>query len=101
MIVTPGEIEIIDAQVHLNQLGPDWQTVPTDSVIATGIEAMDAVGTDRVLISEAHGFDSQFRPLGEVLSNGAVRTPYPFSLYPFSERAVELHPARSTYHVGQ
>jgi len=89
-----GEIEIIDAQVHLNQLGPDWQTAPIDSVIATGIEAMDAVGIDRVLIGEAHGFDSQFRPLGEVLPNGAVRTPYPFS-----ERAVELHPARFSYHV--
>ena len=77
MIITPGEIEIIDAQVHLNQLGPDWQTAPIDSVIATGIEAMDAVGIDRVLIGEAHGFDSQFRPLGEVLPNGAVRTPIP------------------------
>ena len=34
MIITPEEIEIIDAQVHLNQLGPDWQTAPIDSVIA-------------------------------------------------------------------
>lgn len=87
-------IEIIDAQVHLNQLGAGWRTAPADSVIATAIEAMDAVGIDRVLIGEARGFDAQFRPLGEELPNGAVR-----SSYPFSERAVELHPARFAYHV--
>jgi L-fuconolactonase len=89
-----AKIEIIDAQVHLNQLGPDWQTASIDSVLATGIQVMDAVGIDRVLIGEAHGFDSQFRPLGEELPNGAIRSPYPFS-----ERAVELHPGRFTYHV--
>jgi predicted TIM-barrel fold metal-dependent hydrolase len=94
MIIMATGIEIIDAQVHLNQLGPDWQTASIDSVIATGIEAMDAVGIDKVLIGEAHGFDSKFRPLGEELPNGAIR-----SAYPFSERAVELHPARFTYHV--
>jgi predicted TIM-barrel fold metal-dependent hydrolase len=94
MAVMAAGIEIIDAQVHLNQLGANWRTDPVDSVIATGIEAMDAVGIDRVLIGEARGFDSQFRPLGQELPNGAVR-----SSYPFSERAVELHPARFAYHV--
>lgn len=89
-----AKIEIIDAQVHLNQLGPSWQTDPIDSVIATGIQLMDAVGIDKVLIGEAHGFDSQFRPVGEELPNGAIR-----SGVPFSERAVELHPDRFTYHV--
>jgi len=88
------EIEIIDAQVHLNQLPADWRTASMDSVIATGVQAMDAVGIDRVLIGEAHGFDSQFRPLGEELPNGVVRT-----AFPFSERAVELHPSRFAYHV--
>jgi L-fuconolactonase len=94
MIIMAAKIEVIDAQVHLNQLGANWQTAPTDSVIATAVEAMDAVGIDRVLIGEARGFDSKYRPLGEELPNGAVR-----SAYPFSERAVELHPARFTYHV--
>jgi predicted TIM-barrel fold metal-dependent hydrolase len=94
MIAMAAEIEIIDAQVHLNQLPADWQTAPMDSVIAMGIQAMDAVGINRVLIGEAHGFDSQFRPLGEELPNGAVRT-----AVPFSERAVELHPSRFAYHV--
>ena len=89
-----AEIEIIDAQVHLNQLGADWRTASIDSLIAAGIQAMDAVGIDRVLIGEAHGFDAQFRPLGEELPNGAIRT-----AFPFSERAVELHPGRFAYHV--
>jgi L-fuconolactonase len=89
-----AEMEIIDAQVHLNQLSADWRTASIDSTIATGIEAMDAVGVDRVLIGEAYGFDSQFRPLGEELPNGAIR-----EAFPFSERAVELHPARFAYHV--
>jgi len=89
-----SKIEIIDAQVHLNQLGPDWTTAPIDSVIAAGIEAMDAVGIDRLLIGEAQGFTAKYEPQGEVLANGAVRT-----TYPFSERAVELHPDRFIYHV--
>jgi L-fuconolactonase len=94
VVVVAAKFEIIDAQVHLNQLGPDWQTASIDSVIATGIQVMDAVGIDRVLIGEAHGFDSKFRPVGEELPNGAIR-----SAVPFSERAVELHPDRFTYHV--
>jgi L-fuconolactonase len=89
-----AKIEIIDAQVHLNQLGADWRTASIDSAVATGVQAMDAVGIDRVLIGESHGFDAQYRPLGEELPNGAIR-----SAFPFSERAVELHPSRFTYHV--
>jgi L-fuconolactonase len=94
VVTVAAKIEIIDAQVHLNQLGPTWQTDPIDSAIATGIQVMDAVGIDKVLIGEAHGFDSQFRPVGEELPNGAIR-----ESFPFSERAVELHPDRFTYHV--
>jgi L-fuconolactonase len=94
VVVVAAKIEIIDAQVHLNQLGPDWKTASLDSVLATGIQAMDAVGIDKVLIGEAHGFDSKFRPVGEELPNGAIR-----EAFPFSERAVELHPDRFTYHV--
>jgi L-fuconolactonase len=89
-----GKLEIIDAQVHLNQLVADWRTASIDSVLATGVQAMDAVGVDRVLIGEAHGFDAKFRPEGHELANGAIRT-----TYPFSERAVELYPDRFVYHV--
>ena len=89
-----NKIEIIDAQVHLNQLTPDWRTAPIDSVLATGLQAMDAVGVDRVLIGEARGFDPRMRPQGQTLPNGAVRTDYPFS-----ERAVERSPERFIYHM--
>lgn len=89
-----SRLEIADAQVHLNQLVPDWATASADSVIAAGIQAMDAVGVDRVLVSETQGFDANYRPQGVKLPNGAIRTDYPFS-----ERAIELHPDRFIYHV--
>jgi predicted TIM-barrel fold metal-dependent hydrolase len=88
-------VEIIDAQVHLNQIAPDWRTAPIDSVIATGLQAMDAVGINAVLIAESRGFDAKLRPaLGPQLPNGAIRAEFPFS-----ERAVELHPERFAYLV--
>jgi predicted TIM-barrel fold metal-dependent hydrolase len=86
--------EVVDAQVHLNQLVPDWRTAPMDAVISAGVQAMEAVGVDRVLIGEARGFDPKLRLQGQELPNGAIRADYPFS-----ERAVELHPDRFIYHV--
>jgi L-fuconolactonase len=88
-------MEIVDAQVHLNQLVPDWRTAETDAVIGTGIQAMDAVGVHAALIAESRGFDSKMRPaLGPELPNGAIRAEFPFS-----ERAVEKHPDRFAYLV--
>lgn len=88
-------IEIVDAQVHLNQLVPDWRTADADAVIATGIQAMDAVGVRAALIAESRGFDSKMRPaLGPELPNGAIRAEFPFS-----ERAVAQHPGRFAYLV--
>jgi hypothetical protein len=86
-------MEVVDAQVHLNQLVPDWRTADADTVLATALVTMDAVGIDAVLIAESRGADAQLRPsLGTVLPNGAVR-----GHYPFSERAVALHPDRFGY----
>jgi L-fuconolactonase len=88
-------MEIVDAQVHLNQLVPDWRTASIDAVIATGIQTMDAVGITTALIAESRGFDSKMRPaLGPELPNGAIRMEFPFS-----ERAVEQHPERFAYLV--
>jgi L-fuconolactonase len=88
-------MHIVDAQVHLNQLVPDWRTADPDHVISTAITTMDAVGIDAVLIAESRGFDSKMRPaLGPELPNGAIR-----AQFPFSERAVELHPERFAYLV--
>jgi L-fuconolactonase len=86
-------MEIVDAQVHLNQLVPDWQTASDDSTLATALVTMDAVGIDTVLIGEARGFDRNMRPaLGTVLPNGAVR-----AQLPFSERAMHVQPDRFGY----
>src|SRR4030081_1779293 len=88
-------MEIVDAQVHLNQLVPDWRTADSDATIATGIQTMDAVGVNTVLIAESRGFDARMRPaLGPELPNGAIR-----AQFPFSERAVEQHPDRFAYLV--
>jgi predicted TIM-barrel fold metal-dependent hydrolase len=88
-------MEVVDAQVHLNQIVPDWRTAPADSVIQTGLQAMDAVGIHAALIAESRGFDSKLRPaLGPELPNGAIRAEYPFS-----ERAVSLYPERFAYLV--
>jgi L-fuconolactonase len=79
----------------LNQLLPDWRTAPIDTVAAASIQAMDAVGVDWVLIGEARGLDAKNPQESELPNpNGAIR-----SDYPFSERAVELHPDRFIYHV--
>jgi predicted TIM-barrel fold metal-dependent hydrolase len=86
-------VPIVDSQVHLNQLVEDWRTADPDSVIATAIAAMDAIGVDRVLIAESRGFDTNMRPaLGPALPNGAIRAEYPFS-----RRAVEAQPSRFAY----
>jgi len=88
-------MQVVDAQVHLNQIVPDWRTAPMDRVIETGVQAMDAVGIHAALIAESRGFDSKLRPaLGPELPNGAIRAEFPFS-----ERAVALHPDRFAYLV--
>jgi predicted TIM-barrel fold metal-dependent hydrolase len=54
---------------------------------------MDALGIDGIVIDEWAGFDAQLRHLpGTVLRNGAIR-----GHYPFSQRAVALHPDRFAY----
>jgi L-fuconolactonase len=88
-------MEIVDAQVHLNQLVHDWQSADPERVIATAITTMDALGIDAVLIAESRGFNANMQPaLGPVLPNGAIRAEFPFS-----ERAVALHPERFGYLV--
>jgi len=40
---------------------PEWRTADNDATIATGLQAMEAVGVKTVLIAECHGFDSCVR----------------------------------------
>src|SRR5947209_8574035 len=82
------EIEVIDAQVHLNRLGAD-----PAAAVANGQVAMNAAGVDAVLIAESDRWDEQHgaRP-GVRLANGAVR-----STYPTSEEAVRTDPKKFAF----
>ena len=88
-----AKMEILDAQVHLNQLLPTWQTDPIDQALKAAVATMDAVGVDAVIIYESRGFDSKNRPnLGRELPNGAIRAEFPYSAL-----AVETYPERFAY----
>src|SRR5438093_13295033 len=88
-------MHIVVAQRHPSRLIPEWRTAGPERVIEAAIVAMDAVGIDAALIAESRGFDSKMRPaLGPELPNGAIRAEFPFS-----ERAVALHPERFAYLV--
>jgi L-fuconolactonase len=67
-------MEIIDGQVHLNQIG-----------IEACLASMDAVGIDATLVD-------QYPPTASRLANGALRY-----RYDISEEAVRLFPARFAY----
>src|SRR5579871_5739992 len=83
-------MDIVDSQIHVNQLGINWHDADPDTVIETAILMMDAVGIAAVLIDEAAGFDDKHRHLPSYeLSNGAIR-----SLYPVGDRAVARFPDR-------
>jgi predicted TIM-barrel fold metal-dependent hydrolase len=86
-------MDIVDSQVHLNRFGSRWRNTAPDVTVDYAIAAMDALGIDGIVIDEWAGFDAQHRHLpGAVLPNGAVR-----ATYPFSQRAVALHPDRFAY----
>jgi predicted TIM-barrel fold metal-dependent hydrolase len=83
-------VEVVDAQVHLNRIGANWEAAEPLEVVERAIVAMDAVGVDAVLIGEyPHGAGTW-----RVLPNGARRRDYPFS-----ELAVQMYPERFAYHV--
>ena len=84
-------VEILDAQVHLNHIHPDWRTADVEDIFAAALAAMDAVGIDGLVVSEFWGFDGQRR---QELPNGVFR-----SLYPFSELAGTREPRRFIYHT--
>jgi L-fuconolactonase len=86
-------MDIVDAQVHLNRFGSDWQHTDPALIVDYAVATMDALGVDGIVIDEWAGFDEQRRHLpGMVLPNGAMR-----GHHPFSERAIALHPDRFAY----
>ena len=84
-------MEILDAQVHLNHVHPDWRSTDVANILAVALAAMDAVGIDGLVVSEFWGFDGKHR---QELPNGVFR-----SLYPFSELAANREPRRFIYHT--
>jgi predicted TIM-barrel fold metal-dependent hydrolase len=86
-------MDVVDSQVHLNRFGSRWRDTAPDLIVDYAVAAMDAVGIDGIVIDEWAGFDAEHRHLpGTVLPNGAIR-----GHYPFSQRAVALHPDRFAY----
>ncbi|HEX8967568.1 MAG TPA: amidohydrolase family protein, partial [Chloroflexota bacterium] len=89
-------MDIVDAQVHLNRLGSDWEHTPRAVVVDYAVVTMDALGLSAVLIDEWAGFDNPITKRGHLpghfLPNGAMR-----GEHPFSEEAVRLHPDRFAY----
>lgn len=86
-------IEVVDAQVHLNQITPDWRSVSQDDLVNMSIQAMNAVGVDCVLVGEVN--ESILRDRRNSGSGGDSSP----RMYPFSERAVEMYPERFAYHT--
>src|SRR5437763_16747492 len=89
-------MDIVDAQVHLNRLGSDWQHAPPALIVDYAVATMDALGLSAVLIDEWAGFDNPVTKRGHLpgrfLPNGAGR-----GEHPFSDLAVKLHPDRFAY----
>src|SRR5262245_53682318 len=84
-------MEILDAQVHLNHIHPEWKTANIDDIFAAALAAMNAVGVDGLVVSEYWGFDERWR---EEVASGVFR-----SRYPFSELAAAREPLRFIYHT--
>ena len=88
-------MEIIDAQLHPNRMGPDWTDAGPEALVAATVAAMDAVGVDAALLDEWSGWTEDGRSLpGHDMPNGARRTDYPVS-----ERAVARFPGRFAYYA--
>lgn len=87
-------MDIVDAQVHANRLGPHWETADLATTVDLAVAAMDAVGVHATLIAEhaARNILTDPDPNGTKLGNGAWRYSHPFS-----ELAVKLYPSRFGY----
>jgi predicted TIM-barrel fold metal-dependent hydrolase len=83
-------MDIVDAQVHLNQLVTGWETAELDEAIKTSVVTMDAVGIGTVLIAELKANYSKIPPAsGSAAPGSSIR-----GQWPFSERAIAQYPDR-------
>jgi len=78
-------MEIVDGQLHANQIGLNWRDVDLDTTLNATIVAMDAVGVHAAVIDEFTGLDDEFNALpGEHHANGGWRPQRPFSELAFT-----------------
>jgi predicted TIM-barrel fold metal-dependent hydrolase len=86
-------LEIVDGQVHANQIAHNWKAADVGSAVESAISAMDAVGVHAVLVDEYSGVEAgrHIKP-GFVGPGGAWR-----SEYTFAEEAVRRYPERFAY----
>jgi predicted TIM-barrel fold metal-dependent hydrolase len=89
-------MDLVDAQVHLNRLGANWDHTDNAVKVEHAVATMDALGLTAVLIDEWAGFANPVTKRGHLpgyfLPNGAMR-----GEHPFSDKAVELYPERFAY----
>jgi L-fuconolactonase len=89
-------VEIVDSQVHANQICPSWRTAAPDVAVKAALAAMDAVGVDAIVIDEWTGFDEKGHLLpGHYGPGGAWRQDCPFAM-----EAVAQYPSRFAF-VGR
>jgi predicted TIM-barrel fold metal-dependent hydrolase len=84
-------MDVLDAQVHLNHIHPEWRTAEVQDILAAAFAAMDAVGINGLVVSEFWGADPRWR---DEPAPGVFR-----SRYPFSELAASREPSRFIYHT--
>jgi predicted TIM-barrel fold metal-dependent hydrolase len=83
-------MEILDGQLHANQIGPNWQTADLETTLTATVVAMDAVGVHGAVLDEFTGLDEAFHmEPGRYHPNGAWRPERPFS-----ELAAATYPDR-------
>ena len=88
-----GKLDIVDAQVHANQIGPNWRSSDYSRTLENLLVAMEAVGVSGVLIDEFTELDADGRMLpGRTEMDGFWRPERPFS-----RLALQKHPDKFRY----
>jgi L-fuconolactonase len=83
-------MEIVDGQLHANQIGPNWQETDLRATLDATVVAMDAVGVHAAVLDEFTGLDDTFHMLpGRCHDSGAWRPERPFP-----QLAAATYPAR-------
>ncbi len=88
------QLEIVDAQVHPNRIGPRWRDASPDELVDATVAAMAAVGVEAALLGEYAGWDERGGIIPGHYVDGIRRADFPVC-----SRAVERFPDRFAYCV--